>query len=142
MWSRQIANEVNVSIPLYPDEHFYILTEPIEGIDHSLPVLRDYNHCLYIKEDAGKLLVGLFEPNAKPAFTKDNKVPEDFSFGTFPDDWDHFEPYMMSAIKRIPLLENAGIRQFLCGPESFTPDNNYMLGEAVSYTHLTLPTKA
>tara|TARA_Y100000590_G_scaffold161332_1_gene184989 strand:- start:976 stop:3441 length:2466 start_codon:yes stop_codon:yes gene_type:complete len=129
MWSRQIGKSININVPLYPDEHFYILTEPIDNLTKDLPVLRDYNNCLYIKEDAGKLLVGLFEPNAKPAFTKDNLVPEDFSFGTFPDDWDHFEPYMMSAIKRIPVLENAGIRQFLCGPESFTPDNNYMLGE-------------
>ena len=64
----------NISIPLYPDEHFYILTEPIEGLSKNLPVLRDYNNCLYIKEDAGKLLVGLFEPNAKPAFTKDFRV--------------------------------------------------------------------
>jgi len=129
MWSRQIGKSINISIPLYPDEHFYILTEPIEGLSKNLPVLRDYNNCLYIKEDAGKLLVGLFEPNAKPAFTKDFRVPDDFSFGTFPDDWDHFEPYMMAAIKRIPVLEKAGIRQFLAGPESFTPDNNYMLGE-------------
>ena len=129
MWSRQIAKTINVNVPLYPDEHFYILTEPINDLTKNLPVLRDYNNCLYIKEDAGKLLVGLFEPNAKPAFIKDNLVPEDFSFGTFPDDWDHFEPYMMSAIKRIPVLEKAGIRQFLNGPESFTPDNNYMLGE-------------
>ena len=129
MWSRQIGKSININVPLYPDEHFYILTEPIENLIKDLPVLRDYNNCLYIKEDAGKLLVGLFEPNAKPAFTKDNLVPDDFSFGTFPDDWDHFEPYMLSAIKRIPKLETAGIRQFLSGPESFTPDNNYMLGE-------------
>ena len=80
MWSRQIASEVDVSIPLYPDEHFYILTEPVKGIDRSLPVLRDYNHCLYIKEDAGKLLVGIFEPNAKPAFMNTKLVPNDFSF--------------------------------------------------------------
>ncbi|MBI29658.1 MAG: sarcosine dehydrogenase [Pelagibacteraceae bacterium] len=129
MWSRQIGKSINVNVPLYPDEHFYILTEPIENLTKNLPVLRDYNNCLYIKEDAGKLLVGLFEPNAKPAFTKNNIVPDDFSFGTFSDDWDHFEPYMMAAIKRIPVLEKAGIRQFLNGPESFTPDNNYMLGE-------------
>ena len=129
MWSRQIGKSININVPLYPDEHYYILTEPIKNLSKNLPVLRDYNNCLYIKEDAGKLLVGLFEPNANPAFTKDYIVPEDFSFGTFPDNWDHFEPYMMAAIKRIPVLEKAGIRQFLAGPESFTPDNNYMLGE-------------
>ncbi len=129
MWSRQIAAEQNVSVPLYPVEHFYILTEAIKNLDKALPVLRDYNHCLYIKEDAGKFLVGIFEPNAKPAFTKSNKVPEDFSFSELPEDFDHFEPYLMHAIKRIPDLEIAGIRKFFNGPESFTPDTNYLLGE-------------
>ena len=129
MWSRQIAADVNVSVPLYPVEHFYILTEPIKNLDKALPVLRDYNHCLYIKEDAGKFLVGIFEPNAKPAFTKVNKVPNDFSFSELPEDFDHFEPYLMDAIKRIPVLETAGIRKFFNGPESFTPDTNYLLGE-------------
>ena len=94
MWSRQIAADVNVSIPLYPVEHFYILTEPIEKLDKNLPVLRDYNNCLYIKEDAGKLLVGIFEPNAKPAFLNTKRVPDDFSFAELPEDFDHFEPYL------------------------------------------------
>ena len=129
MWSRQLGAEINVSIPLYPDEHFYILTEPLKVIDRSLPVLRDYDHCLYIKEDAGKLLVGIFEPNAKPAFQDTHYVPDDFSFGEFPEDFDHFEPYLMHAIKRIPTLEKTGIRKFFSGPESFTPDTNYLLGE-------------
>ncbi len=129
MWSRQIAADVNASVPLYPVEHFYILTEPVKNLDKALPVLRDYNHCLYIKEDAGKFLVGIFEPNAKPAFTKANKVPNDFSFSELPEDFDHFEPYLMDAIKRIPDLETAGIRKFFNGPESFTPDTNYLLGE-------------
>ncbi len=129
MWSRQIASDVNVSVPLYPVEHFYILTEPIKNLDKALPVLRDYNHCLYIKEDAGKFLVGIFEPNAKPAFTNTNKVPNDFSFAELQEDFDHFEPYLMHAIKRIPELETVGIRKFFNGPESFTPDTNYLLGE-------------
>ena len=129
MWSRQIAAEVNVSVPLYPDEHFYILTEPLENLDKALPVLRDYNHCLYVKEDAGKFLVGIFEPNAKPAFMNTNIVPSDFSFGELPEDFDHFEPYLMNAIKRIPIFEKTGIRKFFNGPESFTPDTNYLLGE-------------
>jgi 4-methylaminobutanoate oxidase (formaldehyde-forming) len=76
MWSRQIASDVGVSVPLYPDEHFYIITEPIEGINKNLPTLRDFNNCLYIKEDAGKLLVGLFEPNAKAAFRNQDRIPE------------------------------------------------------------------
>ncbi len=129
MWSRQIAADINVSVPLYPVEHFYILTEAVKDLDKSLPVLRDYNNCLYIKEDAGKFLVGIFEPNAKPAFTETNKVPNDFSFAELPEDFDHFEPYLMHAIKRIPKLETVGIRKFFNGPESFTPDSNYLLGE-------------
>ena len=129
MWSRQIAADVNVSVPLYPDEHFYILTEPVDKLDKNLPVLRDYNNCLYIKEDAGKLLVGVFEPNAKPAFLDTKRVPDDFSFAELPEDLDHFEPYLMNAINRIPILEKTGIRKFFNGPESFTPDTNYLLGE-------------
>ena len=129
MWSRQIASDINVSIPLYPNEHFYILSEPLDGINKSLPVLRDYNNCLYLKEDAGKILVGIFEPNAKPAFTNTYKVPEDFSFGELPEDFDHFEPYLKNAMKRVPALENVGIRKFFNGPEAFTPDTNYLLGE-------------
>ena len=129
MWSRQIAADINVSIPLYPVEHFYILTEGIKNLNKALPVLRDYNHSLYIKEDAGKFLVGIFEPNAKPAFTNTDKIPIDFSFGELPEDFDHFEPYLMHAIKRIPDLETVGIRKFFNGPESFTPDKNYLLGE-------------
>ena len=129
MWSRQIAADVGVSIPLYPNEHFYILSEPMSEIQKSLPVLRDYNNCLYLKEDAGKLLVGLFEPNAKNAFKNTHKVPEDFSFGELPEDFDHFEPYLKKALNRVPSLEKAGIRKFFNGPESFTPDTNYLLGE-------------
>ncbi len=129
MWSRQIAADVGVSIPLYPNEHFYILSEPMSEIQKSLPVLRDYNNCLYLKEDAGKLLVGLFEPNAKNAFKNTHKVPDDFSFGELPEDFDHFEPYLKKALNRVPSLEKAGIRKFFNGPESFTPDTNYLLGE-------------
>ena len=136
MWSRQLAKEIDVSIPLYPDEHFYILSEPIKDIDRDLPVLRDYNNCLYLKEDAGKLLVGVFEPNAKPAFTNNYKVPDDFSFGELPEDFDHFEPYLINAMKRIPSLENSGIRKFFNGPESFTPDTNYLLGETPEVKNL------
>ncbi len=129
MWSRQIGEDIGVSIPLYPNEHFYIITEPINNLPKNLPVLRDYNNCLYLKEDAGKMLVGIFEPNAKPAFKKNGRVPDDFSFGEFPDDFDHFEPYLEKSFKRLPLLETAGIRKFFSGPESFTPDTQYLLGE-------------
>ncbi len=136
MWSRQIGEDIGVSVPLYPNEHFYIITEPIKNLPKNLPVLRDYNNCLYLKEDAGKILVGIFEPNAKPAFKEKGKVPEDFSFGEFPDDFDHFEPYLEKAFKRLPILENAGIRKFFSGPESFTPDTQYLLGETPEVKNL------
>ena len=136
MWSRQIGEEINVSVPLYPNEHFYIITEPMKDLPKDLPVLRDYNACLYLKEDAGKMLVGIFEPNAKPAFIESGRVPNDFSFGEFPDDFDHFEPYLEKSFHRLPMLETAGIRKFFSGPESFTPDTQYLLGETKEVTNL------
>ena len=136
MWSRQIGEDIGVSIPLYPNEHFYIITEPLDKLPKNLPVLRDYNSCLYLKEDAGKMLVGIFEPNAKPAFKEKGVVPEDFSFGEFPDDFDHFEPYLEKSFKRLPMLETAGIRKFFSGPESFTPDTQYLLGETSEINNL------
>ena len=136
MWSRQIGEDIDVSIPLYPNEHFYIITEPMQGLPKNLPVLRDYNNCLYLKEDAGKMLVGIFEPDAKNAFKDKGKVPNDFSFGEFPDDFDHFEPYLEKSFHRLPMLENAGIRKFFSGPESFTPDTQYLLGETAEVKNL------
>ena len=129
MWSRQIGEKAGVSIPLYPAEHFYIITEPIENLSKTLPTIRDFDNRTYIKEDAGKLLVGIFEANSIPAFKKTNRVPEDFSFGEFQENFEHFEPYLNAAVKRFPVLETAGIRKFFSGPESFTPDTNSLLGE-------------
>ena len=129
MWSRQIGQKAGVSIPLYPAEHFYIITEPIKNLSSNLPVIRDFDNRTYIKEDAGKILVGIFEGNSIPAWNKTNIVPEDFSFGEFQENFEHFEPYLNSAIKRFPVLETAGIRKFFSGPESFTPDTNTLLGE-------------
>jgi glycine cleavage system aminomethyltransferase T/glycine/D-amino acid oxidase-like deaminating enzyme len=136
MWSRQIGEDIGVSVPLYPNEHFYIITEPMKDLPKDLPVLRDYNDCLYLKEDAGKMLVGIFEPGAKNAFKEKGKVPNDFSFGEFPDDFNHFEPYLEKSFKRLPLLENTGIRKFFSGPESFTPDTQYLLGETSEVKNL------
>ena len=136
MWSRQIGEDIGVSVPLYPNEHFYVITEPMKDLPKDLPVLRDYNACLYLKEDAGKMLVGIFEPNAKPAFKDSGRVPDDFSFGEFPDDFDHFEPYLEKSFHRLPMLENAGIRKFFSGPESFTPDTQYLLGETPEVKNL------
>jgi len=136
MWSRQIGEDIGVSIPLYPNEHFYVITEPMKDLPKNLPVLRDYNACLYLKEDAGKMLVGIFEPNAKPAFKDSGIVPDNFSFGEFPDDFDHFEPYLEKSFHRLPMLEKAGIRKFFSGPESFTPDTQYLLGETSEVKNL------
>jgi len=136
MWSRQIGQDIGVSVPLYPNEHFYIITEPMKDLPKDLPVLRDYNDCLYLKEDAGKMLVGIFEPGAKNAFKEKGIVPNDFSFGEFPDDFDHFEPYLEKSFKRLPMLETAGVRKFFSGPESFTPDTQYLLGETAEVSNL------
>ena len=129
MWSRQIGEKLGVSIPLYPAEHFYVITEPIKEVPKDLPVIRDFDSRTYFKEDAGKLLLGIFEGKSIPAFDKTNKVPEDFSFGEFPENLEHFEPYLNACMKRFPILEKTGIRKFFAGPESFTPDTNTLLGE-------------
>ena len=136
MWSRQIGEDIGVSVPLYPNEHFYIITEPMKDLPKNLPVLRDYNNCLYLKEDAGKILVGIFEPGAKNAFKEKGIVPNNFSFGEFPDDFNHFEPYLEKSFHRLPMLENIGIRKFFSGPESFTPDTQYLLGETAEVNNL------
>ena len=127
LWGRQVGLMAGVNVPLHAAEHFYIVTDDI-GLPSNLPVLRDPNGWIYAKEDAGKMLVGCFEPKSKPRSLE--TIPEDFSFGQFVEDWDHFEPAMLNAIHRIPKLEDAGIQTFLNGPESFTPDDRYILGEA------------
>ncbi len=129
MWSRQIGEDMGLSIPLYPAEHFYVITEGINELPKDIPVLRDFDDSLYLKEDAGKMLIGIFEGKSIPAFNKTNRVPNDFSFGEFPENFEHFEPYLEAALKRVPILEKAGIRKFFAGPESFTPDTNTLLGE-------------
>ena len=128
MWSRELAASVGVNVPLHACEHYYALFESVEGLDPSLPVLRDYDACTYYKYDAGKLLVGAFEPSAKP-WGMDG-IAEDFCFDEIAGDFDHFEPVLQDAMQRIPALQNAGIQKFFCGPESFTPDVRYHLGEA------------
>ncbi len=128
MWSRDFAAEHGVVVPLHAAEHFYIVTEAIPGLPRELPVLRDTDNCIYVKEDAGKLLLGCFEPNAKPWGM--NGIPEDFCFDQLPEDLDHFQPILDRAIHRLPIFANAPIRLFFNGPESFTPDVRYILGEA------------
>ena len=128
MWSRDLAASVGVNLPLHACEHYYVLFEGVEGLNPELPVLRDYDACTYYKYDAGKLLVGAFEPSAKPWGMEG--ISEDFCFDEIAGDFDHFEPVLHDAIKRLPALEQAGIQKFFCGPESFTPDVRYHLGEA------------
>ena len=128
MWSRDLAASVGVNVPLHACEHYYALFESVEGLDPDMPVLRDYDACTYYKYDAGKLLVGAFEPSAKPWGMEG--IAEDFCFDEIAGDFDHFEPVLYDAMERIPALQNAGIQKFFCGPESFTPDVRYHLGEA------------
>ncbi len=127
MWGHEVGRMAGVNIPLQACEHFYIVTEPIEGLT-QMPVLRVPDECAYYKEDAGKYLLGAFELNAKP-WGMDG-IPADFCFDQLPEDFDHFEPILANAINRVPLLETAGIHTFFNGPESFTPDDAYHLGRA------------
>jgi 4-methylaminobutanoate oxidase (formaldehyde-forming) len=134
MWSRQLAAACGVAAPLQACEHFYAVTEPFSGLTSDLPVLRDPDHCAYFKEDAGKLLLGAFEPNAKPWAV--DGVPADFEFGELAADMDHFMPILEDAMRRLPALQSVGIRRFFNGPESFTPDVRYLLGETPELRHL------
>jgi 4-methylaminobutanoate oxidase (formaldehyde-forming) len=127
MWGRDLAARSKVTLPLHACEHFYIVTEAIENLTR-LPVLRVPDECAYYKEDAGKMLLGAFEPKAKP-WGMDG-IREDFCFDQLPEDFDHFEPILEKAVNRMPMLETAGIHTFFNGPESFTPDDRYYLGEA------------
>jgi len=128
LWGREVGRMAGVNVPLHAAEHFYIVTEPFDGMSPGLPVMRDPDSCAYFKEDAGKLLLGAFEPVAKP-WGMDG-IPEDFSFGQLADDFDHFEPILEAAMRRLPALENVGVQLFFNGPESFTPDDRYLLGPA------------
>ena len=128
MWAREIGEMAGVAVPLHACEHFYIVTEGIDGLQSNLPVLRVPDECAYYKEDAGKIMLGAFEPVSKP-WGMDG-IPEDFEFDSLPEDFDHFEPILEKAVDRLPILGTAGIQTFFNGPESFTPDDRYILGEA------------
>jgi 4-methylaminobutanoate oxidase (formaldehyde-forming) len=128
MWSRDLAASIGVNLPLHACEHYYVLFESVNGLHPDLPVLRDYDACTYYKYDAGKLLVGAFEPTAKP-WGMDG-IAEDFCFDEIAGDFDHFEPVLHDAMARLPALQEAGIQKFFCGPESFTPDVRYHIGKA------------
>jgi len=127
MWGHEVGRMAGINVPLQACEHFYIVSEPIAGLT-QLPVLRVPDECAYYKEDAGKMLLGAFEPDAKPWGMAG--IPDSFEFDQLPEDFDHFEPILEAAVNRMPMLAEAGIHTFFNGPESFTPDDAYHLGLA------------
>ncbi|MFM2182427.1 MAG: hypothetical protein RJB61_721 [Actinomycetota bacterium] len=140
MWGRELGDQAGAVVPLHAAEHFYIVTEGIEGISPTMPVLRDPEGCGYFKEDAGKLLIGWFEPVAKPwGMTQRggrSGIPDDFCFTALPADYDHIAPLVESATNRMPVVGETGIRLFFNGPESFTPDDRYLLGPSPDVKNL------
>lgn len=128
-WANAVGALAGVSVPLHSAEHFYVVTDQIEGVHRDLPVLRDPDGYTYVKEEVGGLLVGGFEPEAKPWVSPD-RLPHPFEFQLLDEDWEHFSILMDSAIHRLPVLAETGIRKFYNGPESFTPDNQFIIGEA------------
>ncbi len=127
MWTRHLAAQIGVNVPLQACEHFYIVTEPIEGMEIGTPTLRDPGNYTYFKEETGKIMAGFFEPRGKVWRT--DQIPRDFSFGTLPEDWDHVGPIFERAIHRVPALGEVGLQLFFNGPEAFTPDGVYYMGE-------------
>ncbi len=127
-WARQLGRLAGVNVPLYSAEHFYIVTDRIEGVHPMLPVMRDPDGYIYYKEEVGGLVMGGFEPKAKP--WRVDPIPATFRFELLGEDWDQFEILMKNAIHRTPCLETAQVKMLLNGPESFTPDGNFILGEA------------
>jgi len=128
-WAKAVGAMAGVTVPLHSAEHFYVVTEQVDGVNRDFPILRDPDGYTYIKEEVGGLVVGGFEPDAKPWVAPD-ALPYPFEFQLLEEDWDHFAILMDSAIKRIPVLAETGIKMFYNGPESFTPDNQFILGEA------------
>ena len=127
-WSRQLGLLAGVNIPLVSVQHQYLVTDKIEGVPSDLPTLRDPDRLTYFKEEVGGLVMGGYEPNPIP--WAQEGIPQGFNFTLLDNDWDHFEPLMEQAIARVPVLAEAGIKQMLNGPESFTPDGNFILGAA------------
>ena len=136
LWSRAAAAMAGATVPVWPCEHFYLLTKPVGGISGNMPTLSDHDGHLYIRDDSGGLLVGCFEPNARPIDPE--RLGDDFAFQLLPEDWDHFEPMMVNAMHRLPVLETAEVKMLLNGPESFTPDGSFLLGETAETRGLFL----
>ncbi len=127
-WARKVGQMCGVSVPLHSAEHMYIVTGRIEGVHPDLPVMRDPDGYIYFKEEVGGLVMGGFEPHAKPWGM--GGIPDDFEFSLLDDDWDQFEILMTNALIRVPQMETSEVKKFYNGPESFTPDNNFIVGEA------------
>lgn len=128
MWARQLAERSGVNVPLQAAEHYYLITEAIEGLGSDFPVIEDPASYGYYREEVGGLMIGLFEPVCAP--WKVEGVPGDFSFGELAPDWDRMMPYVEKAMSRVPISADTGIKKFFCGPESFTPDLSPIVGEA------------
>jgi 4-methylaminobutanoate oxidase (formaldehyde-forming) len=128
MWSRQLAAKIGVPVPLQAAEHYYLLTEPLEGMHPEMPVVEDPATFTYVREEGGGMLFGLFEPEG--AAWNLRGIPEDASFSTLPPDWERMTPFLERAFERYPVMNGAGIKTFFCGPESFTPDGSYLIGES------------
>jgi 4-methylaminobutanoate oxidase (formaldehyde-forming) len=127
-WARQVGDMAGINVPLQPVKHQYIITEKIDGLSTDAPTIRDPDRRTYFKEEVGGLVMGGYEPNPQPWTTGD--VPNEWAFRLFDDDFDHFEQHMTQAIERVPALEKVGVKQMINGPESFTPDGNFILGVA------------
>ncbi|MBT6464470.1 MAG: GcvT family protein [Proteobacteria bacterium] len=128
MWGREFGLTNGIDIPLQAAEHYYLISEPIKEVHNQLPILRDPGRGIYAREEAGKILLGFFEPVASPWATEG--IPENFCFDEIDPDWDRMLPHIETGMQRLPILNDTGIRQFFCGPESFTPDHNYLMGKA------------
>jgi 4-methylaminobutanoate oxidase (formaldehyde-forming) len=128
MWARQIGAMAGVSVPLQAIEHAYLITEPFDGVSPDLPIFEDPDRFAYYREETGGLMVGLFEPVAAPWSI--DRIPDDFSFGEIPSDWDRLAPFLEYAMEILPGLADVGVRKLFTGPESFTPDNGFLMGES------------
>jgi glycine cleavage system aminomethyltransferase T/glycine/D-amino acid oxidase-like deaminating enzyme len=128
IWARSVGRMAGVNVPLQAAEHYYLISEPVKGVHPKLPILRDPGRSSYVREEAGKIMVGILEKRARPWGV--NGIPDDFCFTDIPPNWDHVLPYIEHAMKRVPVLLDTGIKLLFCGPESFTPDRNYLMGEA------------
>jgi 4-methylaminobutanoate oxidase (formaldehyde-forming) len=138
MWSRQLGAKIGVPVPLQAAEHYYLLTEPLAGMHPDMPVVEDPTTFTYVREEGGGMLFGLFEPEG--ATWNLNSIPKDASFSTLPPDWDRMTPFLEAAFERYPVMKTAGIKTFFCGPESFTPDGSYLVGESPQVDGLFLAT--